>query len=262
MGVKTTITLQEAQRLFPAFRLENLQATDDGVMDTTYLLDNYILKRYERDILQKIDSDAYHLQTLHKAGLNVPTLLAQNKEWYLYKRLNGLLPKNIQLFHIQTLAQFMAKMHKVTQKMSGTSNFLENYSITTILMPIKKEYYFYYKKLSSLKNFTMRNDGFIHGDIFVDNTLFYNRKIAVFDFIDGGSGSFTFDIAVALLSFNPHKRRLYTNIFLNTYNQHAPKKIKLSALELEVTNAAKLYGLLRLDSSKNVKKAKLLEKFW
>jgi homoserine kinase type II len=262
MGVKTSISLQEAQTLFPHFSLKNLKETSDGVMDTTYLLDNYILKHYERNLSTKILTDAKIIDLLYTNGLNTPQLLASNKEWHLYSRLQGSLPKSISYFHIQALARFMAKMHTLTYKKSVKGRFLEEYNLSNILEYCKKEHYFYYKKLQILKHFKLQYDGFIHGDIFKDNTLFHGEQIAVFDFIDGGLGEFSFDIAVALLSFNANKRSSYTKLFLNTYNQNAPYKVSVRKVEKQIKNAAKLYALLRLDKYKNPKKAKELANFW
>ena len=124
----------------------------------------------------------------------------------------------------------------------------------------KKHYYLYYKKLDSLKSLQLKSDGFIHGDIFVDNTLFEAERIALFDFIDGGCGAFSFDVGVAVMSFNPHKKRAFTQLFLQTYNQHAPKKVTKRELHEQMQNAAKLYALLRINKYKTTTKAKLLLK--
>jgi homoserine kinase type II len=231
-------------------------------MDTTYILDNYILKKYEREIQQKIQTDKEVLTLLQKAALNVPTCVAQNNEWYLYEKLQGEMPKTLKLFHIQSLARFMAQMHKQTKKIQTKHLFLQNYEIKKLLKEIQKLHFFYFKKLHSLAKYSHQNDGFIHGDIFKDNTLFQGDKIAVFDFIDGGNGSFIFDVAVALLSFNPHNKRAFETLFLKTYNQFAPYKISQKKLHQEISNAAKLYSLLRIHTHNNTQKAKLLSSFW
>jgi len=262
MGVKTTIALKEVQKLFPSYTFKTLKPTKNGVIDTTYILDDFILKRYERKIDTRIQEDKERLLFLKSYGLNVPLCIAQNSGWFLYEKLAGEEPQNIQLKHIQTLARFMAKMHRVNYKHYATEDFLRQYDLNASLSTLKKSFYFYYKKLSSLRTYTHENDGFIHGDIFKDNTLFFKNKIAIFDFIDGGNGSFVFDIAVALVAFNPHKRQSFTRVFLNTYNQTAPYKIALDRLQEEISMSAKLYSLLRLTSQKNTKRAKKLSNLW
>ena len=258
MGVKTTITLQEARKLFPTYEFKTLQATSNGIMDTTYISESYVLKRYERDIKEQIQEDSKFLIKLKSAGLNVPSPLANSKDWYLYERLQGYEPKNSNYFHIQALARFMAKMHSITHKFKCKRKFLEEYNLNAILDFTKKEFFSCYKNLEELKGFTQKNDGLIHGDIFKDNTLFQGSKIGVFDFIDSGCGEFSFDIAVALVAFNPSNRHSYTELFLNTYNQKSPKKISKIALKEKMKKARKLYALLRIDKYKNTQKAKEL----
>ena len=262
MGVTTHITLQEIQQLFPARYFSSLQATSDGVMDTTYIVDNYILKKYERDLGGRIESDAELLASLSRAGLCVPRLVDASQGWYLYEKLQGEVPQQIELYHIQSLARFMAKMHRHTHKRSCSQKFLQEYDIKELLDFTKKEFYYYFSKLNTLKKYKPKSDGFIHGDIFKDNTVFDGQKIGVFDFIDGGCGEFSFDIAVALVAFNPKNKKAFTQLFLNTYNQNAPFKISRKILEKKIQIAAKLYALLRIGKYKNPQKAKLLANLW
>jgi Ser/Thr protein kinase RdoA (MazF antagonist) len=264
MGIKSTIRLTEAQKLFENFHLTQLLPTHDGVMDTTYIAlannNAYILKKYERDISHKIAFDTKLLNELSRKGLNVPKLLATNNNYYLYTKLKGKSPKRAQLHHLQILGRFIAKLHQETKKHFAQRDFFENYSLQTLTQKYKTEYFYYYKKLASLTPKSSKTDGFIHGDIFKDNTLFDSNKIALFDFIDGGDGSFAFELGVILLSFNPSSRKSYTQILLQCYNQHAPRKIALEELKYEQKRAAQLYALLRLERSRNPKDLKELVK--
>jgi len=262
MGVQRELSLSSAQKLFENFTINSLETTKDGVMDTTYLSDLYVFKYYEREIEIKIQEDALRLLTFRKNMLPTPELLGSSQGWYLYSRLKGSLAQSRRLYHIQALARFIATMHSLSKTLPSSSPFLANYPLPELLKKLKKNHYFYYKKFSDLKTFHMKEDGFIHGDIFKDNTLFEGEHVRVFDFIDGGRGSFVFDLAVTLVSFNPHKRESYTNIFLNTYNQRAPQKIELKELQKHITLAAKLYALLRIYKYKNTKKAQELANLW
>ena len=114
----------------------------------------------------------------------------------------------------------------------------------------------HYKQLCYLQKVALKSDGFIHGDLFKDNALFKDGKIAVFDFIDGANGNFLFDCAVALVGFK--RRELYINAFLRTYNQNAPYKIKKLDLKEMLPIASHFYALLRVAHYKNIKKAKEL----
>ena len=264
MGIKSTITLTEAQKLFESFHLTQLLPTKDGVIDTTYRAKStakeYILKKYERDIQERIAFDTKLLEHLSRKGLAVPKLLHKNKEWYLYTHLTGKSPQKAQLHHLKSVGRFVAQLHRETQYLCSKREFLKNYDIKKLLREQKIKNYFYYKKIQNLQTSAKHIDGFIHGDIFMDNTLFCSNKMALFDFIDGGDGNFAFELGVILLSFNPSKRKSYTEILLRSYNQNAPRKIALRELEEQRQEAAKLYILLRLTNRQNTKRAKELVK--
>ncbi|MDF1876253.1 phosphotransferase [Sulfurimonas sp. SAG-AH-194-L11] len=256
MGVKRALSLKQVKSLFPHYTFTSLRPSSSGVVDTTYISDKYIIKYYERHIQERISLDEKILLSLYSVGLKVPRLLTDTEGWYLYEKLQGEVPKSIQLFHIQALARFMAKFH--TQKLYHREDFLQKKSIQTALLAIKHTHYRLYKELEVLKTYTPKNDGFIHGDIFKDNTLFCGNKIKVFDFIDGGNGSYVFDIAVALLSFNTQNKDSFLRVFLNTYNQNSPRKIHKKELLENIKIAALFYGMLRLYEQKDTKRAKEL----
>ncbi|WP_457749413.1 phosphotransferase [Sulfurimonas sp.] len=265
MGVKTPISLQEANTLFPGYDFLQITPTTNGIIDTTYVLKNsrsaYILKKYERAIDKKIQTEQALLNRLLTCKLNTPQFLEQNQGWYLYSKLHGTMPKNIQFYHIHALARFLAQFHAISKDFTDATPFLNAYDINSMLNFVKKNHFFYYKKLCSLKNLRQKNEGFIHGDIFKDNTLFDERTIAVFDFIDGGLGEFAFDASVALLSFNPKNKRFHVNTFLRIYNQNTRKKISSLTLQKQLQIAAKFYALLRINHDKQTKRAQELVNF-
>lgn len=261
MGVKTEISLRKLNQIFPRYNFLSLMPTSSGIMDTTYIVlskdKSYILKKYERDISDKIEDDKKLLNELKSFGLNVPVCLDENRGWYLYEKLEGSQPKHIQSFHIQALARFLAVLHLYTYKKSCNSNFIDSYEIDKILDYTRSNFFSYYKKLQFLKKYRSKNDGLIHGDIFKDNTVFNAKKIGVFDFIDAGCGSFAFDAAVALVGFNVKKyKHGFINLFLRAYNQHAPKKLSKEELLTQMQIASSFYALLRIYKYKNTSKIK------
>ena len=262
MGVITEIKLKELNTLFTTYNFTNIRATSNGVMDTTYIVSNatqsFILKKYERDISRKIENDSQLLCELNAIGLNTPLLLETNSEWYLYKKLKGVEPKVIKTHHIQALARFMSTFHRETKNREANTLFIENYNLQKILLYTKQNFYYFFKKLQDIQEYKSKNDGFIHGDIFKDNTVFHGSKIGVFDFIDGGNGEFLFDISVALMAFDAKKHPLFIELFLNTYNQNSVKKVEKKELLKMMLLASKLYALLRIDKYKSTKKAKEL----
>ncbi|MEA1982569.1 MAG: phosphotransferase [Campylobacterota bacterium] len=262
MGVITALSLKELNQLFCNYVFIKIEPTSSGTIDTTYRVftetKSYILKKYEREIPKKINADSQLLERLHASGLNVPRLIEQHDGWHLYKKLDGLSPTRVHTYHIRALARFMAQLHAETQKIKSGIDFIESYDVNTMLRYAKHHHYSYFKKLESLENYQAKSDGLIHGDIFRDNTVFDAQKIGVFDFIDAADGEFLFDIAVALVSFNPAKHELYLNLFIKTYNQHAPKKVNKKDLKAMIKRASGFYALLRIYMHKNAKKAKEL----
>ncbi|MFT7003863.1 MAG: homoserine kinase type II [Sulfurimonas sp.] len=265
MGVKTVITLRELNSLFPTYNFIKILPTASGIIDTTYIVHTeetvYILKKYERDISRKIESDIKLLKKLRFAGLNVPLCLDGNGTWFIYEKLEGQHPKSVRGYHIQALGRFMAKMHKGTLKLKYTSNTTTEDEVYASLKYVKANFFYYYKKFESLKNITHDYDAIIHGDIFKDNTIFNNGKIGVFDFIDSSFGSFTYDVAVALVGFDVRERHNYfINLFLINYNQKAPKKLKKSEIIKNMKTAANFFALKRVHEYKHTSKVKELLK--
>ena len=249
MGVKTSISLQKLNQLFPSYRFSKIIPTKDGIMDTTYIVQNskesYILKHYERDIKQKIILDAKLLKQLKGIGLNVSTLLDANDGWYIYTKLKGLKPTQIKTFHIQSLARFLAKMHNYTYKKSLHTKFVKQTEIKSMLYLVKQTNYYKYKKFVKLQDEVFRVDGVIHGDIFKDNTVFDDKKIGIFDFSDSADGSFVFDAGVSLFGFDV-RSELFLKLFLKSYNQQTNKKLTLQELKRSKDLASMFYGLKRI----------------
>ena len=264
MGIKTKIALDKLNKIFPPYDFKKLIPTTSGIIDTTYIVftdkSGYILKKYERDISEKIESDKKLLNELKSVGLNVPTCIAESGEWFLYEKLDGVQPKVVKSYHIVALGRFLATLHQHTYKKDCSCKFIDSYEIDKLLKYTKNNFFSHYKKFQFLEFFKMKNDGFIHGDIFKDNTVFDGYKIGVFDFIDSGCGSFSFDCAVGLVGFNSPSN-FYINLFLNAYNQKAPKKLDKKELLSQIKIASKFYALLRINKYKNTKSAKELMNF-
>ena len=263
MGVKTIISLGEINKIFPTYEFTSLTETDSGIIDTTYIVsscqESYILKKYERDISQKIKEEIELLDKLKFLKLNIPNFIDSSQDWYLYEKLQGLEPTNIKTYHIQALGRFLAKLHRHTYKKVSLQNVIEKKDIESHLKYTKANFFSYYKKLQFLKIHMPENDGVIHGDIFKDNTIFDGTKIGVFDFIDSASGNFAFDVAVALVGFDTKKHGQYfINIFLNTYNQKAPKKLTKIEVQKSIKLACGFYALKRITNIKSTKTAREL----
>jgi homoserine kinase type II len=263
MGIKTVINLTSLNQRFNKYNFTHLYPTQSGVIDTTYIATtsdkNYILKKYERANSSEIFAHHALLETLTTRGLTVSKLLDVSDDWYLYSYLSGEEPKSIRPAHLQHLARFLAQLHCIPLTKPYPKEFCTQYNIQALLNDTKKAFFPYYKKLHFLANYTMKQDGFIHGDLFKDNCRFDADTIAVFDFIDSGIGSFGFDIAVAFIGFDAMKRQRYNmTLFLNSCNQHAPKKITQKAFLSYLKIASSFYALLRLQRTQNSKQVRSL----
>lgn len=261
MGVVTQITLDELNRVFPSFTFIAITPTSSGIIDTTYIVHtkekDYVLKRYERDIPNKIVQDAKLLKELKSVGLNVSMHLSQNRGWHLYEKLIGVQPQNVKSYHIQSLGRFLAKMHTEMSKKRCDSKV--KMQVNEELNYVKMSHFSYYKKFEFLKEYAHNAESVIHGDIFKDNTIFNGKKIGVIDFIDSICGTFIFDVAVALVGFDIREKNEYLiNLFLTTYNQHAPKKLTKKRVKEEMRVASHFYALKRIGVYKNSFKAKEL----
>lgn len=263
MGVKTQITLVELNNIFNSYNFIKITPTITGTIDTTYIVStnkiSYILKKFERDISHKITQDIELLKKLQSAGLNVPLCIDKKNEWYLYEKLNGEQPRVVKNFHIQKVAKFLSKMHKETHKARCNSSKVVEDEVIEALKYVKTNFFSYYKRFEFLKNITHKVDGIIHGDIFKDNTLFNGKKIGVIDFIDSSCGAFSYDVAIALVGFDIKTNNNYfINLFLKSYNQYSPKKIKKAEVIQKMIFAANFFALKRVYRYKNTIKAKEL----
>ena len=264
MGVKTNISLDELNGLFTSYKFTKIIPTTSGIIDTTYIVHTattgYILKKYERDVSKVIESDIVLLRELKTLGFNTPKPIDKKESWHLYEKLEGEQPKNIKTYHILSLARFLSKFHQHTHKRSHPLNIIDKNEIESLLNYVRSSFYAYSKKLEPLVDYIPNSDGVIHGDIFKDNTVFNEQKIGVFDFIDSAHGDFALECGVALIGFDAGKSNYFINLFLNTYNQHAPRKLSKKELLKSIDIASRFYALKRVYKYKNTKKARELVK--
>ncbi len=251
MGIKTALTLDEANRLFDTYRFTAIHPTTEGVIDTTYIVDDketsYVLKRFEEADAPQIALERALLARFGACGVAVPQHLCSAADWHLYTRLPGRSPKSASLRQLQSLARALAKMHRCAQGLSAPQQLVDATKISASLNRLKESRYGHYAALRHLRFYTPENDGLIHGDLFPDNTLFNAHHVGIIDFIDAGEGSFAFDLGVTALAW-AHRGSTTgrLRLFLQAYNQIAPRKIGLPALLETFKQAAAFYTLSRM----------------
>ncbi len=252
MGVKTLLTLSQAQVLFPDIDITSLHPTHHGVIDTTYILKTnssyYILKRYERASLEQITDESRLLDHLRASYLNVPRLLGVVKGWYLFTYIKGELPHQTSLNNLQSLGRFLGKMHLSTRRKKSYFTPFKKSVFKKEIKNVRLKHPLLAKELERLLHFDDKHDGIIHGDLFPDNAKFEKNRLGVFDFIEAGNGSFHFDAGITAMSWIAKEKKISKmklQIFLNAYNQQAPYKLKLSELLTQMQYAALTYALQR-----------------
>ena len=251
MGVKTKLTLTQAQKLFPKKAFTNIEATKYGVIDTTYIArtkdDAFILKKYERASTAQIKDEQKLLEQLHKNSLPVPKPLESSQQWYLFTLLKGEIPHKISLQQLRSVGRFLAKFHSAVFKQSHSFTPFQRENYQKALSKLRKTNLYYSKRVAALNNFPTNHDGIIHGDLFCDNAKFDQAHLGVFDFIEAGNGSYAFDVGVVAMSWVAKKRlsRLQLDTLLKAYNQKIKKKITMHELLTMIEYAALVYSLKR-----------------
>ena len=270
MGVKTALTLDQANQLFEEYGFEQIRPTMNGIIDTTYIVENstasYILKKFEEADAKQIKEERRLLQKFAHCQINVPQHLCSAEDWHLYTRLPGQTVSSVSYVHLQTLARTLSSMHHCARSSSNEQQLFTKSKVSTRLNTLKTKQYRHYIRLRHLQHYRPKTDGLIHGDLFLDNVLFSHQHIGIIDFIDAGEGSFAFDLGVSALAWALRGSSLGPlRLFLQSYNQHAPTKISLKALLREIEVAAAFYTLNRMEKNSGSlahKKALLKKTTW
>lgn len=223
MGIKTKITIDDIDT---NFNISSLKETLDGNSDTVYILDeNYILKIYE-DSSFKIEHEEKVLNLCKE--LKVPKVIhklnIKGKSAIIFNKAIGQSLKIANKNHLFQIATFLKNFHNITKNKSfNTSYSYDKKYLENLIKQSKNEYF---EKWYLNLDIKLKNDGIIHGDLFIDNAMFYEDKLScVFDFSDSCSGDFLFDLAVVALSWcqtiddikvliNYYDKSLDLNIFL------------------------------------------------
>jgi len=268
MGVKTSLTLKQANTLFSRYIFERIEPTKDGISDTTYLAYNsegsYVIKYYEDATLNEIDAEEELLKNLHNHKLKVNFVLAHaydNRRWKLFSYIDGKSILRPSLLQIRQIATFLAKMHNLCRVKGNEKNVFDLKRIKEELQVVKSKNIYVYHQLKELGEIKFsKKFGIIHGDLFTDNAKFVSNKLSgVYDFIESGIGSLAQDAGITALSWasNSQAKRAY---FLRCYN--SASKVKLSKEELKSgMRFGALYYSMRRYKSKNLDYRELLKKY-
>ena len=200
MGVRTPLSIGD---LAGIFECTTLVPTSDGIRDTVYLSGRGVLKLFEEADFETVRREKQLLDALRE--LPIPEVLQEpflirGKPCLLYQKMPGESLRCVQQNHICQIAQFMHDFHRLSAGMRSTNKRLfERDRLDGLIQQSADERL---RQLFEATPLTLRNDGIIHGDLFLDNALFEEDRLSgVLDFSEACEGDFLFDLAVVAVSW-------------------------------------------------------------
>ncbi|NHB64450.1 homoserine kinase [Acinetobacter sp. GFQ9D192M] len=278
MSVYTTLTLKEVQDFAAPYGLEviDLIPIQGGIQNTNYFLvcenQQYVLTVFEDMDEQAAGEMVPVLQHLGQAGLAVPVPLShsgkaihtlKNKPAQIAPRMMGEHPMPSTVAQAEAIAIAQAKMHVALKDFKLERAFVRDhaywYNVAQEIKPslnaadkvLLGKLLGLYEALTAV--YPDRPRGFIHSDLFRDNTLFEGDQLkGILDFYELNKDEFLFDIAITLNDFCTNYPEVTlneekANAFLKAYETVRPLTAdEKSCLELYLAMAAGRFWMMRL----------------
>ena len=279
MSVYTTLTLKEVQDFSAPYGLEviDLIPIQGGIQNTNYFLvcengQQYVLTIFEEMDEQGAGELVPVLEHLGQAGLTVPVPLShsgrsiqtlKDKPAQIAPRMMGKHPMPASLAQAEAIAIAQAKMHVALQDFELTRSSVRDhdywYQVARQIRPtldmadqtLLNNLLGLYEALTMM--YPNRPKGFIHSDLFRDNTLFDGDQLnGILDFYELNHDELLFDIAITLNDFCTEYPDVALNedkaiAFLNAYETVRPLTTDEKAcLELYLAMAAGRFWMMRL----------------
>lgn len=278
MSVYTTLTLKEVQDFAAPYGLEviDLIPIQGGIQNTNYFLvcenQQYVLTVFEDMDEQAAGELVPVLQQLGQAGLAVPVPLShsgkaihtlKNKPAQIAPRMMGEHPMPSTVAQAEAIAIAQAKMHVSLKDFKLERAFVRDhaywYNVAQEIKPslnaadkvLLGKLLGLYEALTAV--YPDRPRGFIHSDLFRDNTLFEGDQLkGILDFYELNKDEFLFDIAITLNDFCTNYPEVTlneekANAFLKAYETVRPlTEDEKSCLELYLAMAAGRFWMMRL----------------
>lgn len=279
MSVYTTLTLKEVQDFSRPYGLEviDLIPIQGGIQNTNYFVVNVDQTEYVLTIFEEMDEQGAGelvpvLEHLGQAGLPVPVPLKHDgrsihilkeKPAQIAPRMHGKHPEPTTIGQVEQIAIAQAKMHVALQDFQLERAAYRNHDYwLNVAMEMKPKLPLadqvvldnllgLYQVLSQM--YPDRPRGFIHSDLFGDNTLFEGDQLkGILDFYELNKDEFLFDIAITLNDFcteyptvtlNEEKALAYLNAYQTVRPMTSDEK---SCLEIYLAMAAGRFWMMRL----------------
>jgi len=201
MGVKTNITIDQLKNYIDA---TTLTPSYHGVHNTVYFVDNnFVLKLFEESSIDNIQAEISLLKacsSLPVAQIVKEPFTIDGKPALLYAKCKGKSITTPSASEINQIGAFLKAFHRQTQGQGSTNTPL--YERQRLEKLIDQTQHSPFMDVFKQLDIPLKNDGIIHGDLFIDNASFHDGKIScVYDFGEACNGDFRFDLAVAALSW-------------------------------------------------------------
>ncbi|KFN40928.1 MAG: hypothetical protein JU82_00695 [Sulfuricurvum sp. MLSB] len=215
MGVKTVITPKD---LPASLGVTSLEASIDGVMDSVYFLDGErVLKIFETAEAEAVEEERKLLALCETLPLAKPmgeVLSICGKPALIYRRCGGKSLNSAGVAEIRQIGAFMREFHTQTATLQSSNERL--FEKSRLAQMIRESDMPIFETLFTAIDLPLRNDGIIHGDLFLDNALFEEGRLScVIDFAQACNGDFLFDLAVVDLSWCDSSKK--TKALLESY---------------------------------------------
>lgn len=278
MSVYTTLSLQEVQDFAAPYGLKaiDLIPIQGGIQNTNYFLvcedQHYVLTVFEDMDEQAAGELVPVLEKLGQAGVAVPVPLShsgkaihsiKNKPAQIAPRMLGEHPMPATLAQAEAIAVAQAKMHVALQDFQLERNFVRDhaywYGVAQEIKPslndadkaLLSKLLGLYEVMTAV--YPDRPRGFIHSDLFRDNTLFDGDQLnGILDFYELNHDELLFDIAITLNDFCTEYPDVHLNedkavAFLNAYERVRPlTNDEKACLALYLAMAAGRFWMMRL----------------
>jgi len=279
MSVYTTLSLKEVQAFAAPYGLEviGLNPIQGGIQNTNYFIVCADGTQFVLTLFENMDTEAAAelipvLEYLGQQGLAVPVPLKhsgqsihtlKDKPAQIAPRMLGQHPMPSTLEQVEQIAIAQAQMHvalqdfplqrktardhaywyNVAKQIKPTLNVADTALLNNLLG--------LYEALTAM--YPNRPKGFIHSDLFRDNTLFEGNTLkGILDFYEMNRDELLFDIAITLNDFCTEYPEVTLNeakatAFLNAYSSIRPlTEDEKSCLELYLAMAAGRFWMMRL----------------
>lgn len=272
MGDYTKLQKEEANeilKLYGKAEVENFRALSLGISNSNYDVETkdarYLLKvSNDKDHIQltKEQEILHHLQQEKFPFSLVPFKTKKNELVYEYKGFSGVLypfvdgippgPSDQTCYEI---GQGLATLHRVRNTEKLRPHEEVGFDVDEIILFVKsddcpadyKEAFLniFPDMLEDFKS-NLWESGLIHGDLYYDNTLFDNNKLAfLLDFEQAGLGPYIIDVGISMSGTCLEKGRILPELvtsFLQGYESIRP----LQGSEIEHLTDAILIGLFSI----------------